>query len=610
MKVKKFETKIITVMGCIFLMLIIGFFGSSTLNKDVVAHNQLVSMTIDTQNSMNDIQKFYYAYFAEPSKQAFYEDQINDRIDHIDTIRERFIENQFVEVETIYSQFDKEYLKLKSAMRFKQNFDPVHIEDMVSLIEKVQATNSIVKQTVVNEIRHTNLIIKYISWLITIGVILAILAILFIIKMDVLKPIRDFTADLKKKTESNALEYTDIRISGQNALSELANHYNNYTHKISVINDLNDRIYAQNGFDEVLQFVFTACKPFIPYNRIGIAIISDDGKKIIATRAKADHPIILGRNYQEYLSQSSISDVIRNNEYRILNDLSEYLKNKPHSESTRLILAEGLRSSITIPLSVENKVVGVIFFSSVEKDAYNINHIHFLSSIANALAISFEKSFVYDELILASIKGFAGIVESKDHVTGNHIDRMSQYAKFIAEALYEDKCYIQEIDENFIEQIFKFSALHDIGKVGIEDSILNKPGKLTDQEFDVMKAHANIGYKILKDMSSSKFFNRTDFFKIAMDITRYHHEKYDGTGYPEGLVGKKIPIAARIVAIADVFDALTSERPYKSALAYEEALSILKEGRGRHFDPEIIDCLIHHETGFKALYRKMKYDVL
>ncbi|GAU77551.1 response regulator [Fusibacter sp. 3D3] len=555
------------------------------------------------------MQKSYYAFFAEPAKQAKYKAEIEAKLDHVDEIRDRFIEHQIVGVEAIYNQFDLEYTKLKSAFRFNQNFESEHIETVNDLIEKAQFTNLIVKQTVVNEIRHFNAIIEYVSWMIIAGVITGIMGILFIIRIDVLRPIREFTADLKKKTDSNALEYTDIKISGLNALSELAEHYNNYTHKISVINDLNDRIYAQNGFDEVLQYVFYACKPFIPYNRIGIAIISDDGKKIIATRAKADHPILLGRNYQEYLSQSSLSDVIRNNEYRILNDLSEYLQNKPHSESTRLILAEGLRSSITIPLSVENKVVGVIFFSSVEKNAYNISHIHFLSNIANALAISFEKSFVYDELILASVKGFAGIVESKDHATGNHIERMSQYARYICEILYEDKYFIQEIDENFIELIYKFSPLHDIGKVGIVDSVLNKPSKLTEQEFEIMKAHTSIGYNILRDMSASKFFNRTAFFKIAMDITCYHHEKFDGTGYPEGLIGKHIPLAARIVALADVFDALTSERPYKSAFSYEEALTIIEEGKGKHFDPDIVNCLLHHESGFKNLYRKMKYDL-
>ena len=608
MQYRKFKNKILIVIISCLLVLIGGFWWMSALNKKVVSYNQLVSITFDTQNSISDIQKDYYAFFAEPIKQDIYKVAIDARLEHIDEIRDRFIEQKMISVEMAYSQFDIEYTKLKSALKFNQNFKPENIEIVNNLIEKAQSANLIAKQVVVNEIRHVNTLNAYISWLIIAGIIVGIMSILFIIRTDILKPISEFTADLKKKTDSNALEYTDIKVSGLNALSELANHYNNYTHKISVINDLNDRIYAQNGFDEVLQFVFHACKPFIPYNRIGIAIISDDGKKIIATRAKADYPILLGRNYQEYLSQSSLSDVIRNNEYRILNDLSEYLKNKPHSESTRLILAEGLRSSITIPLSVENKVVGVIFFSSIEKNAYNISHIHFISHIANALAISFEKSFVYDELILASIKGFAGIVESKDHVTGNHIERMSQYARYISEILYEDKYFIQEIDENFIDEIYKFSPLHDIGKVGIEDNILNKPGKLVEQEFDVMKGHTNIGYSILKDMSSSKFFNRTAFFKIAMDITRYHHEKFDGTGYPEGLIGDDIPLAARIVALADVFDALTSERPYKRAFSYGEALAIIEEGKGRHFDPDIVNCLLHHESGFKNLYRKMKYD--
>lgn len=607
MKFMKFEKKIALIIVISMIVVFSGFFVMSFLNKKIIAYNHLVSITIDTQNTISDIQKNYFAYFAQKDMSDDYRNAIKEEVAHLEANRDAFISGQFPAVQSLYSDYDLIYVKIKSALRFPKTYQLSSVEGMTGSFENLLNQNQIVKQAIVSEIRQINTNLKYIGYIIILGIIGGISGILWTIQKDVLKPIREFKDDLKKRTETNILSNSDMEMKGFNALTELAEYYNGYTQKISVISDLNNKIYAQTGFDEVLQYVFNACKPFIPYNRIGIAIISEDGKKIMALRARADHPILLGRNYQEKLEHSTLADVIRTNEYRILNDLQQYLKDKPHSESTRLIVAEGLQSSITIPLAVEKKVVGVIFFSSKEKNAYNISHIHFLSNIANALAISFEKSFVYDELILASVKGFAGIVESKDHVTGDHIDRMSQYSKFIAGILFDDKHFIQTLDENFIEQVYKFSALHDIGKVGIGDSILGKPGKLTESEFDVMKTHTTIGYNILRDMSSSTLFNRSDFFKIAMEITKSHHEKFDGSGYPEGLSGHNIPISARIVALADVFDALTSERPYKKAFSYYEAMEIIKEGRGRHFDPEMVDCLLKHELEFSSLYQKMRF---
>ena len=397
-------------------------------------------------------------------------------------------------------------------------------------------------------------------------------------------------------------------MGNRHELGRFVEKINLFTDRLTVINELNSKIYAQRDFDEVVDYVFKACRPFLPYRRFAIAIISEDGQLIKAIRARADYPVILGRNYQEPLANSSIADVIRTKKIRIINDLQAYLEEHPNSISTRKIVEEGMKSSMTVPLVLEQQVVGVIFFSSDEKYSYCEAHSKFVYNLTNALAIAFEKSFVFDDLILASVKGFAKIVESKDYVTGNHIDRMSIYSKFIADCLYEDRLFPKIVDETYIEKIYKFSSLHDIGKVGISEAILNKPAKLTFEEFETMKEHTLIGFNVLVDMTSGMFVNKKDYFKVASEIAKSHHEHYNGSGYPEKLSGEQIPLSARIVAIADVFDALTNVRPYKDAYSFDEATEMIFKDSGTHFDPIIIESIKRHILALKTLYESLKIE--
>ncbi|MGR0278987.1 HD domain-containing phosphohydrolase [Marinomonas dokdonensis] len=170
--------------------------------------------------------------------------------------------------------------------------------------------------------------------------------------------------------------------------------------------------------------------------------------------------------------------------------------------------------------------------------------------------------------------------EYKDNETGQHVIRMSHYSKIMAKAI--------GFSERAAEELLHAAPMHDVGKIGIPDAILLKPGKLTDEEWAVMRQHASMGAEIIGQHSSS-------LLKLARVIALTHHEKWDGSGYPNGLKGAEIPIEGRIVAIADVFDALTSERPYKRAWTVEEAVNLMKEQSGKHFDPDLVtvfeDCL-------------------
>lgn len=184
----------------------------------------------------------------------------------------------------------------------------------------------------------------------------------------------------------------------------------------------------------------------------------------------------------------------------------------------------------------------------------------------------------------------AKLAEARDPDTGEHLERIEFYTRVLAERLAQSGPYQKELSASYVEYVSRSSILHDIGKVGIPDHILLKPGSLSPDEFEVMKTHATIGADSLDDAARCSQFS--NFLKTAAEIARYHHERFDGTGYPERLKGESIPLSARIVAVADVFDALTSERVYKSAMAPEDAREIIESERGKHFDPAIVDAFI------------------
>jgi len=197
------------------------------------------------------------------------------------------------------------------------------------------------------------------------------------------------------------------------------------------------------------------------------------------------------------------------------------------------------------------------------------------------------------ELIIFAL---AKLAESRDTDTGAHLERMREYCRVLAESLGRTPKYRDIIDGEFIRLIYLTSPLHDIGKVGIPDSVLLKPGRLTKDEFSIMKQHARIGAETLDAAVAS--YQEAGFLSMASDIAWTHHEKFDGTGYPRGLHGNEIPLCGRIVALADVYDALTTKRVYKDAYSPEVAKSIIVEGNGKHFDPDIVRAFLTCEPEF------------
>ncbi len=194
------------------------------------------------------------------------------------------------------------------------------------------------------------------------------------------------------------------------------------------------------------------------------------------------------------------------------------------------------------------------------------------------------------------IFSLARLAESRDPETGAHLERMREYCRILADALAEDPAYCDEVDGNYVQTIYLTSPLHDIGKVGIPDSVLLKPGRLTAEEFEIMKQHTVIGAQTLD--AAIRAHREADYLRMARDIAWSHHERWDGTGYPRGLSGTDIPLCGRISAVADVYDALTTRRVYKDAYSHEVTRQILLDGRGSHFDPDLIDVFLTREQQF------------
>ena len=189
----------------------------------------------------------------------------------------------------------------------------------------------------------------------------------------------------------------------------------------------------------------------------------------------------------------------------------------------------------------------------------------------------------------ATIVALASLAETRDNETANHVRRTQRYVRILAQELQKQTRFAKFITPEWLESLFRSSALHDIGKVGIPDRILLKPGKLTDAEFEIMKTHSRLGSDAIA-AAERHLESSSTFLAMAGEIALSHHEKWDGKGYPLGLSGEDIPLAARLMALADVYDALISKRVYKPAFPHEKAVAIIREGRGNHFDPVLVDA--------------------
>ena len=214
------------------------------------------------------------------------------------------------------------------------------------------------------------------------------------------------------------------------------------------------------------------------------------------------------------------------------------------------------------------------------------------------LEAEISKRMAENELVQeVSIRALAHLAEIRDPETGHHILRTQRYVALLAKLLQEHPRFKDTLSDYYIQMLARSAPLHDLGKIGIPDAILQKPGKLNSREWEIMKNHANLG-SIAIELAEQEANCTVAFLVLAKEIAHWHHEKWDGSGYPDGLSGEAIPLSARIMALADVFDALSSRRVYKAPMSLEKVKRVIVEGRGQHFDPDLVDTFIDHFEDF------------
>ncbi|MGD9569488.1 MAG: HD domain-containing phosphohydrolase [Sedimentibacter sp.] len=391
----------------------------------------------------------------------------------------------------------------------------------------------------------------------------------------------------------------------QPVIDEINLGFNKLEKLVELIENMNKNV----SFEGILNYIYLTFSEFIPYSHIGIALLKDNGRILEASYGVSD-PVLNNlpkklAGISAEISKTSLERIVTDGTPRVINDLEEYTKNK-EAEYNKILLEAGIKSSITLPLTVNDRPIGIIFFSNVQRDIYKDEHIEFLKTLANSIAISLNKNIFIDEMLYSTLLALTKMSEARDEDTAEHLDRMTAYSVKITEFLLQDNLYCDQLTVSFIKGIERFSPMHDIGKVGVKDGILLKPGKLTTDEFEEMKKHVAYGTEVLRTAESNIAKQRYSMFKMGIEIVEGHHEWWDGSGYPYNKSGYDIPLSARIVAVADVFDALTSKRPYKKAYEFDESFNYIIEGSGSHFDPTIINSLKKRKDKIYELYLKFQ----
>jgi HD-GYP domain-containing protein (c-di-GMP phosphodiesterase class II) len=324
--------------------------------------------------------------------------------------------------------------------------------------------------------------------------------------------------------------------------------------------------------------------------RIACALYDPDTDllKTFINSTRSGHAIVA---YEYPLAKSyALSQLKEKNVSRIIDNIEQEIPaGTPHSD---WLLEQKYKSSFTIPMGEADQFIGFIFIDSDQIGYFDDVIQRDLSLFAKMITLTIfsEISAVY--ALLATAKAAKEYANLRDFETGAHLNRMAQFARLIAKSI-ADK--YQFTDER-IEHIYLFTPLHDIGKIGIPDSILLKPGKLTEEEYEVMKGHVNKGVNIITKVLEDYQLSHLSDSKVMLNIVAFHHEFLDGSGYPNGLSGDDIPIESRITTVADIFDALTHERPYKQPWTIDDAFDELKlmveQGK---LDKDCVDALITHK---------------
>lgn len=338
--------------------------------------------------------------------------------------------------------------------------------------------------------------------------------------------------------------------------------------------------------------------------RIAAAIYDPrtDLLKTFAASSGNDSPL---QHYQAKLAESpSLREILEHGRPRVINDL--HLFDAGQREHTLRIARQGYRASYTMPMYSHGNFFGFLFFNSYEPESFSEEVLRQIDPFGHLISLTIIHELSSLQTLLATVKTAHDMTNMRDSETGSHLDRMSRYSRLIARKLATTHGFSDE----FVENVFVFSPLHDIGKIGIPDDVLLKPGDLTPRERELMQTHARRGRELIDRMLENFRLGGLPNIDMLRNIAELHHEAMDGSGYPYGRSGEDIPLEARIVAVADVFDALTSRRPYKPAWSNQEALMLLRTLSASKLDPECVQALQQSLPEVEEIQRQFAEDPL
>ncbi len=355
---------------------------------------------------------------------------------------------------------------------------------------------------------------------------------------------------------------------------------------ISSYSDALAAITQSKSVNEKIGLVHHEIRTHYPFiDRIAVAVYEEERDLLKTFVYSSDTPSPL-QFYQVALSSSdSLSDIAAGGQARVVNDLSIFENNgKTHSER---IGKGGYGAGYTVPFYNDGAFAGFIFLNSYLKNVFTEAVCHGLSPFVYLVGLLVLKETDLIKILFGSVSSALDISHHRDPETGAHLERMSRYARIIANELAP----IYQLDDEYVEYIYRFAPLHDVGKIAVPDRILLKPGRLDEAEYREMQTHARKGREIMDRMLANFRLQGIKHAAILRNVIEFHHETIDGRGYPNGLSGDAIPLESRIIAVADIFDALTSERPYKHAWSNDEAFAELDRISGTKVDPRCVAAL-------------------
>lgn len=430
--------------------------------------------------------------------------------------------------------------------------DPNNLEDKVLYTERLDTFRDLKTELIVNsdyltkicreEADRKKALSESIQTLATAVALLIFLWLVYFLNRDFRKPLEQIGLVFKKMGKGDFDQ--KLERAQDDEFKEVFKDFNTFVNSLTTIRDIENQILIEDEVSVILKYIRESFAKFVEID--AIKIVYENGTKQII----------------------EVTDDADGSKEREIEILDRY--NQMTSLST---------NAIVLPIHINDVYLGYALLTSFKE--FDHNAMRFIQSLSEKISFAFYKSLLFKDLLTIVTDGLADLTESRDPETRRHLVRMSSYSQIIARQLQKDGAFSDEIDDVFINNIRVTAPMHDIGKVSVPDAVLLKPGKLTDEEYEIMKTHAGAGAEVLRKIHVRFEKYNLSYFFMAAEIANFHQEKYNGSGYPTGISGERIPLSARISALADVFDALTSKRPYKDAFSLEKVTLLFETPLGR-----------------------------